>query len=71
MTDQTGRDGIPDAVDETSRQEAADDQRAERDRLDDEAREKLAGDPGDPRDRLPDNEHDRLMQGAAYREIHS
>jgi hypothetical protein len=70
MHDETGRAGIPDAVDKRTQERASDEQAEEQDRLDEETRERFAGDPGDPKDRLSESQHERLMEQAQQRELH-
>jgi hypothetical protein len=70
MHDETGRAGIPDAVDKTAQQRASDEQAQEQERLDEETHERFREDPGDPKDRLPESQHERLMEQAQQRELH-
>jgi hypothetical protein len=69
MDQQSGRDGIRDAVDPITQERARAEQDAEQEQLDAETRN-LRGDPGDPKDRLSEGEHERLMTQTQYRELH-
>jgi hypothetical protein len=71
MSDDTPRDGIPDAVSPADESRAATDQADEQERLDDETRRRFGGDPGDPRDRLDPPAEGRLMEQQEQRDFHA
>jgi hypothetical protein len=62
MTDDQRTTGIPDEVDPTSQQTAADEQAAERERIEAATRREFHIDPGDPLERLDGASEDRLIQ---------